>query len=86
MLSTSDFRRAEVVPGNDVLSILTPAEYHPNEQDLDSATRELDQLKEAAKALLKDWLEAARWRLEVWQALEVRYLFISDSMKMPIAE
>ncbi|KAI0300816.1 mitochondrial inner membrane protein-domain-containing protein [Russula brevipes] len=36
-----------------------------------SRTRELNQLRGAAKTLLTDWLEAARRRLEVQQALEV---------------
>ena len=72
VLSTFAFRRQGLVPGNDVLSVLARAEYHLNEKDLDSATRELNQLCGTAKALLKDWLEAARRRLEVQQALEVR--------------
>ena len=49
-----------------------------NEKDLDSATRELNQLNGTAKVLLSDWLEAARRRLEVLQALQVRFaLFLS---------
>ena len=76
------FRRQGLVPGDDSLSILARAEYHLNEKDLDSATQELNQLKGAANAL-NDWLEAARRRLEVQQALEVRYLFLSDGMKIP---
>ena len=86
VLSTFAFRRQGLVSGDDALSILARAEYHLNEKDLDSATRELDRLKGAAKALLQDWLEAARRRLEVQQALEVRYLFLSESMKMPTTE
>ena len=83
VLSTFAFRRQGLVSGDDALSILARAEYHLNEKDLDSATRELNQLKGAAKTVLKDWLEAARRRLEVQQALEVRHLFLSDSMKIP---
>ncbi|KAI0277298.1 mitochondrial inner membrane protein Mitofilin [Russula aff. rugulosa BPL654] len=71
VLSTFAFRRQGLVPGNDVLSVLARAEYHLNEKDLDSATRELNQLCGTAKALLNDWLVAARRRLEVQQALEV---------------
>ncbi|KAF8501559.1 mitochondrial inner membrane protein Mitofilin [Russula emetica] len=71
VLSTFAFRRQGLVPGNDVLSVLARAEYHLNEKDLDSATRELNQLCGTAKALLNDWLAAARRRLEVQQALEV---------------
>ena len=74
VLSSIAFRRQGLVPGNDVLSVLARAEYHLNEKDLDGAARELNQLRGTAKALLKDWLEAARRRLEVQQALEVRLL------------
>lgn len=70
-LSSLRFKREGLVPGDDVLSVLARAEYHLNEKDLDSATRELNQLKGPSKVLLHDWLEAARRRLEVQQALEV---------------
>lgn len=36
----------------------------------------LNRSKEAAKSLLKDWLEAAWRRLEVQQALVVGHVFI----------
>ncbi|KAG6862472.1 hypothetical protein C0995_000018 [Termitomyces sp. Mi166 len=65
------FRRQGLVAGNDVLSVIAKAEYYLNEKDLDSAARELNQLDGAAKVLVHDWLEAARRRLEVEQALEV---------------
>jgi len=65
------FKRHGLVEGDDVLSVLARAEYHLNEKDFDSAARELNQLKGAAKVLLQDWLEAARRRLEVQQTLEV---------------
>ncbi|KAJ7476223.1 mitochondrial inner membrane protein Mitofilin [Mycena latifolia] len=65
------FQRHGLVSGDDVLSVLARAEYYLNEKDLDSAARELNQLKGTAKLLLHDWLEAARRRLEVQQALEV---------------
>ncbi|KAH9928372.1 mitochondrial inner membrane protein Mitofilin [Fomitopsis serialis] len=71
LVSTFTFRRQGLVPGDDVLSVLARAEYHLNEKDLDSAARELNQLKGPAKVLLSDWLDAARRRLEVLQALEV---------------
>ena len=71
-LSAIRFKREGLVPGDDVLSVLARAEYHLNEKDLDSAARELNQLKGPSKFLLHDWLEAARRRLEVQQALEVR--------------
>ncbi|KAK0223386.1 mitochondrial inner membrane protein Mitofilin [Armillaria fumosa] len=71
LLSSFRFKRQGLVPGDDVLSVLARAEYYLNEKDLDSATRELNQLKGTAQVLLSDWLEAARRRLEVQQALEV---------------
>lgn len=71
LVSSFTFRRQGLVPGDDVLSVLARAEYYLNEKDLDSAARELNQLKGPAKTLLSDWLDAARRRLEVLQALEV---------------
>ena len=71
LLSSFRFSRHGYVEGSDVLSVLARAEYYMNEKDLDSAARELNQLRGAAKELLSDWLEAARRRLEVQQALEV---------------
>ncbi|SJL09807.1 related to FCJ1-mitochondrial inner membrane protein involved in formation of crista junctions [Armillaria ostoyae] len=71
LLSSFRFKRHGLVSGDDVLSVLARAEYYLNEKDLDSATRELNQLKGTAQVLLFDWLEAARRRLEVQQALEV---------------
>ncbi|KAF7374518.1 MICOS complex subunit MIC60 [Mycena sanguinolenta] len=65
------FKRHGLVSGDDVLSVLARAEYYLNEKDLDSAARELNQLNGTARLLLRDWLEAARRRLEVQQALEV---------------
>ena len=70
-LSGLRFKRHGLVPGDDVLSVLARADYYLNEKNLDSATRELNQLKGPAKTLLNDWLEAARRRLEVQQALDV---------------
>ena len=71
MISSFRFARHGLVEGNDVLSVISRAEYYLNEKDLDSAARELNQLKGAPRTLLSDWLEAARRRLEVLQALEV---------------
>ncbi|KAI0789895.1 mitochondrial inner membrane protein Mitofilin [Abortiporus biennis] len=71
LFSSFRFKRHGLVEGDDVLSVLARAEYYMNEKDLDSAARELNQLKGTAKVMLSDWLEAARKRLEVLQALEV---------------
>lgn len=72
LISTLRFKRSGLVPGNDASSVIARAEYYLNEKDLDSATRELNQLQGPAQELLRDWLAAARRRLEVQQALEVR--------------
>ncbi|KAI1796958.1 mitochondrial inner membrane protein Mitofilin [Ganoderma leucocontextum] len=71
LFSSFRFQRHGLVPGSDVLSVLARAEYYLNEKDLDNATRELNQLNGPAKVLLTDWLDAARKRLEVLQALQV---------------
>jgi len=70
-LASIRFKKHGLVPGDDVLSVLSRAEYYLIEKDLDAATRELNQLRGPAKALVHDWLEAARRRLEVKQALSV---------------
>ncbi|KAI6128927.1 mitochondrial inner membrane protein Mitofilin [Pisolithus croceorrhizus] len=71
LLTSFTFRKHGLTSGNDILSVLARAEYYLDEKDLDSAARELNQLTGTAKELLHDWLEAARRRLEVQQALEV---------------
>ncbi|KAG8930404.1 Formation of crista junctions protein 1 [Tulasnella sp. 417] len=71
VLSKLRFKPRGLPEGNDVLSVLARAEYHLNEKDLDTAARELNQLTGWSKVLLKDWLDAARARLEVQQAIEV---------------
>lgn len=64
------FRRRGLVEGSDPLSVMARAEYFLTEKDLDNAARELNQIQGPGKALLTDWLAAARRRLEVQQALE----------------
>ena len=76
LFSSFRFKREGLVKGSDVLSVLARAEYYMNEKDLDSAARELNQLQGTAKILLSDWLEAARRRLEVLQALQVSHLIL----------
>ncbi|CAL1717111.1 unnamed protein product [Somion occarium] len=71
VLTSFTFQPHGNVQGSDVLSTLARAEFYINEKDLDSAARELNQLSGTAKVLLSDWLDAARKRLEVMQALEV---------------
>lgn len=73
VLSTFRFKPQGLVEGSDVLSVMARAEFYLNAKDLDNATRELNQLSGWPKALLKDWLDAARARLEIQQALEVRW-------------
>lgn len=76
LFSSFRFRRHGLAAGSDTLSVLARAEYYLNEKDLDSAARELNQLKGTARLLLTDWLDAARRRLEVQQVLEVSTTFI----------
>ncbi|CAG8560006.1 3581_t:CDS:2, partial [Acaulospora colombiana] len=71
MLSKIMFRKHGYVDGNDVEAILARVQYHLNENDLDNAARELNQLKGWPKKLADDWIKSARNHLEVKQAIEV---------------
>ncbi|KAJ3020594.1 UNVERIFIED_CONTAM: Formation of crista junctions protein 1 [Siphonaria sp. JEL0065] len=56
--------------GNDTESILARAKFYLQHGDLESATREINQLQGWSKVLARDWLKEARAHLEVKQALE----------------
>ena len=82
-LSSFRFQRHGLTPGSDLL--LSRGEYYMNEQDLDSAARELNQLTGPAKELPHDWLDGARRKLEAQQALEVSLLdSISQWMSLTV--
>ncbi|KAG1448113.1 hypothetical protein G6F56_009040 [Rhizopus delemar] len=71
-LSSLMFRKKGLVAGDDVESRLARAEHYLHtEKDLESATREINQLTGWPKRLALDWLDAARRHLEVKQALEI---------------
>ncbi|GJJ71246.1 MICOS complex subunit MIC60 [Entomortierella parvispora] len=71
VLSKLMFKKHGLVPGNDVEAILARTEYYLLESDLEQAVRELNQLKGWGKRLAKDWIVAARRRVEVGQAIDV---------------
>ncbi|KAG0201843.1 Formation of crista junctions protein 1 [Mortierella sp. GBA30] len=71
ILSKLMFKKHGLVPGNDVEAILARTEYYLHESDLEQAVRELNQLKGWGKRLAKDWIIAARRRVEVGQAIDV---------------
>ncbi|KAF9095702.1 Formation of crista junctions protein 1 [Mortierella sp. GBA35] len=71
VLSKLMFKKHGLVPGNDVEAILARTEYYLMESDLEQAVRELNQLKGWGKRLAKDWIVAARRRVEVGQAIDV---------------
>ncbi|CAG8626655.1 958_t:CDS:2, partial [Acaulospora morrowiae] len=71
IMSKIMFRKHGYVDGNDVEAILARVQYHLNENDLDNATRELNQLKGWPKRLAEDWIKSAKNHLEVKQAIEV---------------
>ncbi|KAI7905869.1 mitochondrial inner membrane protein-domain-containing protein [Cokeromyces recurvatus] len=72
ILSHFMFKKKGLVPGDDVESRLARAEYYLNtEKDLESAAREMNQLKGWPKRLSMDWLDAARRHLEIKQALDI---------------
>ena len=66
------FRKSGSVGGEDVEAILARAEHALLvENDLDAATREINQLHGWAKAVCRDWLKSAREHLEVKQTMSV---------------
>ncbi|KAI8335149.1 mitochondrial inner membrane protein-domain-containing protein [Chlamydoabsidia padenii] len=71
-LSKLLFPKHGLVPGDDIEARLARAEYYlTHGDDLESATREMNQLKGWPKHLTADWLDAARRHLEIKQALDV---------------
>ncbi|KAG0257707.1 Formation of crista junctions protein 1 [Actinomortierella ambigua] len=71
VLSKLMFKKQGLVPGNDVEAILARTEFYLQESDLEQAVRELNQLQGWGKRLAKDWIVAARRRVEVGQALDI---------------
>lgn len=65
------FKKAGLVQGDDVESILSRTGYYLKRDNLEYAARELNQLNGWPKRLAQDWIESARRHLEVKQALEV---------------
>ncbi|KAI9345292.1 mitochondrial inner membrane protein Mitofilin [Obelidium mucronatum] len=59
-----------LVAGSDTESILARSKFYLSHGDLESATRELNQLQGWSRVLARDWLKEARAHLEVKQALE----------------
>lgn len=70
LLSSVMFRKHGPVKGDDVESILARTDHYLSENDLDRATRELNQLRGWPRKLAKDWIKDARARLEVKQAVD----------------
>ncbi|KAF9973358.1 Formation of crista junctions protein 1 [Actinomortierella ambigua] len=71
VLSKLMFKKHGLVPGNDVEAILARTEFYLQENDLEQAVREMNQLQGWGKRLAKDWIVAARRRVEVGQALDI---------------
>lgn len=73
VLSKVLFRKQGLAQGDDVESILTRTETFLEEGNVDSAAREMNQLRGWGRRLAQDWLKEARLLLEVQQAVEVCY-------------
>ncbi|KAG1379974.1 hypothetical protein G6F60_005093 [Rhizopus arrhizus] len=71
LMSWLMFKKSGLSEGDDVESILARTEYYLKRDNLEHATRELNQLKGWPKKLAQDWIQSARHHLEVKQALEV---------------
>ncbi|KAI8975189.1 mitochondrial inner membrane protein Mitofilin [Mycotypha africana] len=65
------FKKQGLVQGDDVESVLSRTDYYLKRNNLEYATRELNQLTGWPKRLAEDWIQSARRHLEVKQALEV---------------
>jgi mitofilin len=68
------FKKQGLVEGDDVESILARTGYYLKRDNLEFATRELNQLSGWPKRLAQDWIQSARRHLEVKQALEVSFI------------
>ncbi|KAI9251652.1 glucose-6-phosphate dehydrogenase [Helicostylum pulchrum] len=75
------FKKAGLIQGDDVESILSRTGYYLKRDNLEFAARELNQLNGWPKRLAQDWIESARRHLEVKQALEA-----SDKLKKDVEE
>lgn len=80
VLSKLLFKKRGLAAGDDVESILTRTETFLEEGNLDEAAREMNGLTGWAKTLSRDWLGEARKVLEVQQALDVSFSFLSMSV------
>lgn len=65
------FKKSGLVQGDDVESVLSRTDYYLKRDNLEYATRELNQLSGWPKRLAQDWIQSARRHLEVKQALDV---------------
>lgn len=66
------FKKSGLVKGDDVEAVLARTDYYLKRNNLEYATRELNQLSGWPKRLAKGWIESARHHLEMKQALEVK--------------
>lgn len=71
IMSYMMFKKQGLVEGDDVESVLSRTGYYLKRDNLEFATRELNQLSGWPKRLAQDWIQSARRHLEVKQALEV---------------
>jgi mitofilin len=70
-LSNFLFKPVAPIEGKDTHSVLSRVRYFLEHNNLDSATRELNQLEGWARILAQDWIVSARKHLELTQAFEV---------------
>ncbi|KAH7102809.1 mitochondrial inner membrane protein Mitofilin [Auriculariales sp. MPI-PUGE-AT-0066] len=71
VLGSATFERKGEVEGEDAFSVLARATHALEREDLDGACRELNQLQGSPRLVASEWLEAARRRLQLQQALDV---------------
>lgn len=71
VFAVATFPEAELRPGDDDLARLARASYYVNAGQLANAVRELEALQPATKQICADWLEQAKQRMVVAQAVDV---------------
>eukprot|EP00056_Hartaetosiga_gracilis_P021621 m.25162 g.25162 ORF g.25162 m.25162 type:complete len:770 (+) comp9180_c0_seq1:11-2320(+) len=77
LVNAVTFAPKGLVEGDDVNAILARAEYFAARNNLEMATRQLNQVNGPAREVVKGWLKSARTHLEVQQAMNVINTYLS---------
>jgi hypothetical protein len=76
VLSLFMFKKEGLVQGDDVEAVLARTQTYLDRNDLESATREANQLNGWPKKIAVDWIKSAVAKLEYEQAAKVNYIIL----------